>query len=134
MQAGLCLCFSQTLKTGFLEFRPMSRSVTFLNVKLNLQSFSCPSIKCVLCAQKNHLIEMGFLSTHQEDMLWLRYKKNNFPLQTVIWRRGYVLNWSPNRFTYLYTVQAVLLKLSFQNHTCPVTNKMKRLVFYPVTM
>ena len=38
----------------------------------------------VVGAQKNRLIGTVLLSTH--NMFWLRNKKNNFPLHTLIWR------------------------------------------------
>ena len=39
-----------------------------------------------LGAQKNRLIKTVLLSTH--NMFWLRNKKNNFQVRTLIWRPG----------------------------------------------
>ena len=43
-------------------------------------------LSCVLGAQKYRLIETVLLSTHNNlHMFWLRNKKNNFQLHTLIW-------------------------------------------------
>ena len=54
---------------------------------LKLHLYPNPSVlTCVLGAQKNRLIETVLLST--QHMFWLRNKKVNFPVCTLIWRPG----------------------------------------------
>ena len=62
--------------------------------KANYFSVKCDyflihQFKHVFGAQKKHLTETVLLSTH--NMFWLRNKKNNFQLCTLIWGPAYIL-------------------------------------------
>ena len=54
---------------------------------MSLRQVFTDSGSYVLGAQKNRLIEMSFLSTH--NMFWLRNKENNFLVHTLTWRPVY---------------------------------------------
>ena len=55
------------------------------SLQLKLHLFTYPSVlTCVLGAQKNR--DGSF--EYPQHMFWLRNKKNNFPVHTLIWRPG----------------------------------------------
>ena len=93
------LCFILPLEHGYHS----ANLAKIFSVKLRL--FSYPSVyKYVLGAQKNSLIKTVLLSTH--NIFWLRNKKNNFRLRTLIWGPRAATNFiscTPNTFFFIFS-------------------------------